>query len=87
LPPPASLVALNGFKMGLIRFVFWDTNAISLAFLQKNWLCFTIYPHQIGGLSGANPVRKDLVEPTCPASPSTVVLTKVEVSATAEALA
>jgi hypothetical protein len=49
MPGSASPVALIGFKlgsvgfeMGLIGFVFLDTEAISLAFLQKNWLCFVI---------------------------------------------
>jgi hypothetical protein len=37
-------MGLIGFKMGLIGFVFLDTDALSLAFLQKNWLCFAIYP-------------------------------------------
>jgi hypothetical protein len=35
-------LALIGFKMGLIGFVFLGTDTLSLAFLQKNWLCFAI---------------------------------------------
>jgi hypothetical protein len=39
LAPP---VALIGFKMGLLGFVFPDTEALSLVFLQNNWVCFVI---------------------------------------------
>jgi hypothetical protein len=37
-------LALIGFEMGLIGFVFLDTEALSLAFLQNNWVCFVISP-------------------------------------------
>ncbi len=52
---PASPVGLIGFKMGLIGFVFLDTDAISLGFLRKNWLCFAI---SLYGKDGGPPERR-----------------------------